>query len=104
MVLTRSLTIGSVILIGCATPPISLVGDVLNHLKLCNGRGVLLVPMWQSSYFWPLLTPNGIYFYEFVKDYLLLDPYFYNYTARKTVFEGFAKFKSLALLVEFNTD
>ncbi|XP_057290199.1 uncharacterized protein LOC130612878 [Hydractinia symbiolongicarpus] len=37
--------------------------------------------MWQLSYFWPLLTPNGIYFYEFVKDYLLLDPYFYNYTA-----------------------
>ena len=82
-------------------PPINLVGNVLKHMKLCNARGVLFVPMWHSSYFWPLITSDGQYFNDFVKDYLLLDPFFHNNARCKSVFEGFAKFKSIALLIDF---
>ena len=36
-------------------PPISSIGSVIRHLKLCKAKGALLVPVWPSSYFW-LLT------------------------------------------------
>ena len=37
-------------------PPVDLVGRVIHHLKLCQGKGVLVVPKWSSAKFWPLLT------------------------------------------------
>ena len=82
-------------------PPISLVGATLKHLKLCRGKGVLLVPEWQSSYYWPLLTPNGIQFHSFVQDFLLLDPFYSNSSGFQSVFNGFAAFRTLALLIQF---
>ena len=68
-------------------PPISMIGDAIKHLKLCHARGVLFVPMWPSSYFWPLLVAESNHFNDFVKNYLLLDPYFYNYASCKSVFD-----------------
>ena len=82
-------------------PPITLIGETIKHAKLCKARGVMFVPEWQSTYFWPLITPNGKTFYPFVTDFLLLDPYFINNSKSSSVFTGFAKFRSLALLVEF---
>jgi len=83
-------------------PPISLIAEALKHFSLCKAKGVLFVPEWRSSYFWPLLTPNGRLFYEFVKDYIYLDPYFINNSkVENSAFDGFAKFNSLALLVDF---
>ena len=58
-------------------PPISLIGACLRHMKLCKARGVLFIPEWKSAYFWPLLTPNGRIFYDFVKEYLYLQPFFH---------------------------
>ena len=82
-------------------PPITLIAETLKHAKLCNARGVLFVPEWPSAYFWPLLTPDGRQFYSFVTKFLSLDPYFLNNSKSTSVFTGFAKFRSLALLVEF---
>ena len=82
-------------------PPIALIGDTLKHAKLCHARGVLLVPEWPSAYFWPLLTPNGKTFYSFVKDTLVLDPFYMTSVQTDTVFRGFAPFRSLALLMQF---
>ena len=82
-------------------PPIYLIGSTLSHARLCKAEGVLLVPMWESSYFWPLLTKNGI-FNDFVKDFLLLDPFYLNFSSsEKCAFEGFVNFSSLALLIKF---
>ena len=36
-------------------PPVTLIQAALNHLYLCQGRGVLVFPWWPSSPFWPLL-------------------------------------------------
>ena len=82
-------------------PPINLIADTLKHARICRCTGVLLVPEWPSSYFWPLLTSNGKSFYSFVTDYRLLDPYFHADCKIKTVFRGFAKFRTLALLIDF---
>ena len=49
-------------------PPISMIGDAIKHLKLCHARGVLFVPMWPSSYFWPLLDESN-HFNDFVNNY-----------------------------------
>ena len=82
-------------------PPIYLIGKTIRHLKNCKGKGVLFVPMWKSSYFWPMLTCDGVSFNSFIKHFLLLDPYFINNTFCQSVFDGFANFYSLALLVDF---
>ena len=84
-------------------PPISQIGETLQHANLCESRGVLLIPEWKSSYFWPLITPCGRYFYSFVKEFLVLDPYFQSGGRTSSVFSGFAKFRTLALLVDFST-
>jgi hypothetical protein len=49
------------------TPPVCVVGHALKHLALCKGKGVLVVPCWPSSYFWPLLIND---FCCFIKDIL----------------------------------
>ena len=84
-------------------PPISLVGAAIKHLKLCAATGVLLVPEWKSSYFYPLLTPDGKQFFDFVKTYFVLDPYFINDRHTRSVFSGFTNFRTLALLLDFST-
>ena len=46
-------------------PPVSLVGKALCHLRLCRGKGVLVVPCWPSAYFWPLLVNK---FWDYIRD------------------------------------
>ena len=81
------------------SPPINLIGQTIKHMKFCNSSGVLTIPKWHSAYFCPMITPNGHHFYDFVTDYAVLYP-FYN-SSRKSVFDGFAKFRTLALHVDF---
>ena len=71
-------------------PPIGLIADTLKHAKLCSAKGVLLVPEWESAYYYPLLTSNGTYFEPFIANFLILDPYYVNQCIRKSVFTGFA--------------
>ena len=82
-------------------PPITMIGETSKHAKLCRATGVLFVPEWHSSYFWPLLTSDGKHFLPFVQRYLVLDPFFTNHCQRPSVFTGFAKFRSLALLINW---
>ena len=37
-------------------PPISLVGNVIKHLRFCKARGILITPEWPSAYYWPILV------------------------------------------------
>ncbi len=82
-------------------PPISLVGDVLKHARICKAKAVLFVPEWTSAYFWPLITPDGKHFHDFIKDHEVLDPFFINNCTSQSVFSGFANFRSLALSLQF---
>ena len=82
-------------------PPISLIAKTLKHLELCKAVGVLFVPNWPSSYFWPLLTSDGQEFNSFIKDFICLDPDYINNSFSKSVFSGKAKFLAYALLVDF---
>ena len=55
-------------------PPICLIGSVLKFMALCKARGTLLVPVWPSAYFWPLIYYNGLQMASFVKNFVVVDP------------------------------
>ena len=40
-------------------PLLYAVGHALLHAEACKAKGVLVVPLWKSAAFWPLLCPDG---------------------------------------------
>ena len=48
-------------------PPVSIVGRVLLHLRLCNSKGILVVPFWPSAVYWPMLMGK---FSVYIKDHI----------------------------------
>lgn len=55
-------------------PPPHLVPRVLKHMRSCCARGYLVVPLWRSAPFWPLLTSDGLHLAHFVEDWVDLPP------------------------------
>ena len=53
-------------------PPIYLIPHVLMHFLYCQSRGVLVVPFWPSSLFWPYLIQEDGAFKSFVVDILFV--------------------------------
>ena len=51
-------------------PPTTLIGRVLCHIRDCKAVGTLILPMWKSAQFWPLLCSDGVHLNSFVKDCL----------------------------------
>ena len=82
-------------------PPVSLIGSVFRHMRRCKARGSILVPIWRSSYYWPLLYPNGLHLAPFVKDYMIVHPH-YTSSGNNRVFVGRPAFKALALFCNFD--
>ena len=81
-------------------PPVALIGSVLRHMKICKSNGTLLVPIWPSAYFWPLIYPNGRLMASFVKDFIVVKPYFVS-SGENIVFKGYTSFNCLALSIRF---
>ena len=53
-------------------PPVSQIVRVVDHLRLSNTEGTLVIPMWKSSYFWVLLRNDGRHWTSFVHDWVVL--------------------------------
>lgn len=51
-------------------PPPFLVPRVLKHMRSCLARGTLVIPLWRSAPFWPLVTSDGLHLAPFVVDWL----------------------------------
>ena len=47
-------------------PPIALVSMVLRHMSDRKAMGTLVVPLWKSAYFWPLLSNDGTHLNSFL--------------------------------------
>ena len=82
-----------------ALPADSCIGSVLRNLILCKARGTLLVPIWPSSYYWPLIYPDGDKMADFVKQYIVKES-FYSAEVRDSVFNCYPKFKILVLNID----
>ena len=81
-------------------PPTFLIADTINHARICHAKGVLLVPEWPSAYFWPIISPDGKHFADFVTRFLVLDPYYCS-TCNESIFNGHTTFRTLALQLQF---
>jgi hypothetical protein len=44
---------------GWCVPPVCFVSIVLRDMKQCLTFGTIIVPLWTSASFWPILSPNG---------------------------------------------
>ena len=53
-------------------PPVSEIIRVIKKIQMDRARGVLVVPLWKSSDFWPMLLKNSEFDY-FIKDYITFD-------------------------------
>ena len=53
-------------------PPPMLVPRVLRHAECCKAQGTLVVPLWESAPFWPLLYHHARGWAPFVKGWLSL--------------------------------
>lgn len=53
-------------------PPAYLTTKVIKHLKICSAKGTLIVPMWKSAHFWPILCPDGVHLNDFIHDWRVL--------------------------------
>ena len=50
-------------------PPIGLIPRVIRHAQGCVAKGSLIVPLWPSAPFWPLICPyNTGHFSPFIKE------------------------------------
>ena len=80
-------------------PPIKHISSI-NHLRICQARGILIIPQWPSSHFWPIIH-SGLSFEHYIKKYLILRPYFTT-QCNHSIFNGFVDFNTLALLIDFS--
>ena len=81
-------------------PPVSLIGSCIRHMRICKCEGTLVVPVWKSAYFWPIIYPNGFQMPHFIKDIFVFNPV-YTSPVEGSVFNGKAVFNCMALKIVF---
>lgn len=90
---------------GFYVPPIILVPRVLYKMQSCHASGVLIIPEWKSTTFWPMIWSTEGCFEFFIKDWLYLPTEKSYYTPCKNHSGSFGiedlKFRMLALLIQF---
>ena len=85
-----------------ACPPPNLIQPAIKLLSRFGVTGVLCVPLWQASTFWPALCPDGSRLARFVVDYLIFHPTFVaGPDVSSKTFQGTAKFRMAALKCNF---
>ena len=82
-------------------PPVSLISRAIKYLLLfpCV-KAVLYVPIWSGQPFWFDIF-DGIYFKEFIQDYLILSPFYsMSNDSTNTTFVGFKRFNGMAIFID----
>ena len=49
-----------------------LTCKVVRHMKLFSAEGSLIVPVWKSAHFWPLLCSDGVHWSNFIDAWVIL--------------------------------
>ena len=47
-------------------PPLYLVTRTIKHARCCSSSGTLVIPMWISAPFWPVICPDGAHLVSFI--------------------------------------
>ena len=53
-------------------PPPNIIPRVIRHMRNCCAAGTMVVPLWRSAPFWPIICPDGVSFAPFVVDWVVL--------------------------------
>ena len=86
-----------------ACPPPRLILPAVKLFAKFRVTGVVCVPLWQASPFWIALCPNGTHLANFVKDFVIFQPFFVaGKDMTNKTFQGFSKFKMIALDCDFS--
>ncbi|XP_068750806.1 uncharacterized protein [Montipora capricornis] len=51
-------------------PPPNQIIRAWKHYQICRARGVMVVPLWRGSPFWPSLCPDGIHLAKCITDWV----------------------------------
>jgi hypothetical protein len=90
---------------GWFVPPVCIVSRVLRYMKQCLAFGTIIVPLWRSANFWPILSPSGDGFIKEVKwcIHLPTNKIFCNPgKGKKGVFDNIdLSFRMLALKIDY---
>ncbi|CAG2242111.1 unnamed protein product [Mytilus edulis] len=90
---------------GWFVPPVCLVSKVISYMRQCFAHGTLVLPLWKSASFWPMLCPTGEGFIKEVKGCIDLPTNKKFYTSgkgNKSVFGNIdLPFRVLALRLDF---
>lgn len=86
-------------------PPIYLIPKCLNHFSVSKPgtTGILIVPVWQSAAFWPLLFSKKGQFINIIKDWLYLPSHALELGDFKGSFIGSEKFNSQLIALYLKT-
>ena len=86
---------------GYLCPPVNQIIGAIKHFIFCDSNGILVVPMWPSATFWPLLCSDGRHFNNC---FTYVDSAFVNLRSGPFVtsnfFKGNTKFKMLFLMYD----
>ena len=90
---------------GYSLSPVSLISRVLKQMILCHAYGVIVLPLWRSANFWPLLCCEDGYFIYNVTDIIDLPTNKSSYVPCQNGKDNFGstdlKFRMLALRLDF---
>lgn len=90
---------------GLFVPPVCLLFKVLQYMKQCRAYGTVVLPMWKSASFWPMLCPDGDGFIKEVVGVFDLPTNKLNYIpgkGKKSVFGNIdLPFRMLAMRLNF---
>lgn len=83
-------------------PPVCLISQVIKRLASDGATATLIIPKWPSSYFWPIVCPDGSHLDPHVHDWRLLNISFHpSSLGVATVFNENPSFLSLALRFDY---
>ena len=87
-------------------PPVYLTRKVVKHMEICSAQGTLIVPLWKSAHFWPILCSDGFHWSTFLHDWVILPSLpnlFIRGKAKNSIFGSKPlAFVSLALRLDFS--
>ena len=82
-------------------PPKYLIRVVNKILCYANVRGCIILPIWKSHSFWNYFVKIDRLNW-FIKDFKVFSPFYVSYTP-KTMFQGYKKFRTLAVIFDTAT-
>ena len=85
-------------------PPPYLIPRVLKHMEYGMEKGTLVIPVWTSASWWPLLATDGRHPKAFVLDWVEISPsedMFIPAISGTSIFSGMPSYRVLALRVSF---